>query len=291
MKLVSAVYLLCKRTTSHSRAEKYRHYVAQWLCGIQKLYPSKYSHRTNNHVAFHIYDFLRLFGPVYLWWCFPFERLIGRLQRIPHNDKIGKFHCSNWFHRVFTHFLINPAGEAEVTMLQSFLRAARLRRWLLRPDCPSALREVKRLFHKAFGSGSMESSSEVHGDDAEGTPTCYDKIPDDLRQLLTPVECDNVTLVARHRHNNVIFARASTHAGNSLVCFYRHSSGEREFGSIKYIYKVGVTVKFAVQSHLPARHGDPFLEYKDFPATTRSQQLSSTLESICPSDVTGHFAR
>ncbi|KAH9910515.1 uncharacterized protein BXZ73DRAFT_58155, partial [Epithele typhae] len=99
MKLVSAVYLLCKRTTSHSCAEKYCHYVAQWLCGIQKLYPSKYSHRTNNHVAFHIYDFLRLFGPVYLWWCFPFERLIGRLQRIPHNDKIGKFYRSDWFHR------------------------------------------------------------------------------------------------------------------------------------------------------------------------------------------------
>ncbi|KAE9382827.1 hypothetical protein BT96DRAFT_845020 [Gymnopus androsaceus JB14] len=37
----------------------------------------------------HIYDFLLLFGPVISWWCFPFERLIGALQKINTNDFVG----------------------------------------------------------------------------------------------------------------------------------------------------------------------------------------------------------
>lgn len=91
MMLVSAVIVLCKRTTTIRRSQKYREYLAKWLNGVQELHPEGYSHRTNNHMAFHIYDFLRLFGPVYSWWCFPFERLIGHLQRLPHNDKSGEY--------------------------------------------------------------------------------------------------------------------------------------------------------------------------------------------------------
>ena len=37
----------------------------------------------------HIYEFLDLWGPVYHWWCFPFERLIGSLQRLPTNNLFG----------------------------------------------------------------------------------------------------------------------------------------------------------------------------------------------------------
>ncbi|PIL27307.1 hypothetical protein GSI_10454 [Ganoderma sinense ZZ0214-1] len=44
-----------------------------------------------HHMAFHIYDFLELFGPVHSWWAFPFERLIGQLQRLPTNHKFGSY--------------------------------------------------------------------------------------------------------------------------------------------------------------------------------------------------------
>jgi hypothetical protein len=40
-------------------------------------------------MAFHLYDFLLLFGAVRSWWMFPFERLIGHLQRIPKNHQEG----------------------------------------------------------------------------------------------------------------------------------------------------------------------------------------------------------
>ena len=60
--------------------------------------------RPNQHVAFHIYDFLLLFGPVVSWWSFPFERIIGELQRMPSNHKIGEFSPDRGICRKLTSF-------------------------------------------------------------------------------------------------------------------------------------------------------------------------------------------
>ncbi|PVF92080.1 hypothetical protein CPB86DRAFT_674876, partial [Serendipita vermifera] len=43
----------------------------------------------NHHLALHLSEFMRLHGPSRTHWAFPFERLIGKLQRIPHNSHIG----------------------------------------------------------------------------------------------------------------------------------------------------------------------------------------------------------
>ncbi|KAJ6586081.1 hypothetical protein B0H19DRAFT_927263 [Mycena capillaripes] len=75
------------------RATSYRTFLKEWLDKLHSLYPhTKYQNqkkRPNLHAAFHIYDFLLWFGPVISWWSFPFERLIGVLQRINTNDHIG----------------------------------------------------------------------------------------------------------------------------------------------------------------------------------------------------------
>jgi hypothetical protein len=110
--------------------DAYLQYLKSWVSGLKDLHPS-INHIINGHTAFHIYDFLRLFGPARFWWCFPFERLIGHLQRIPHNHK---------------------HGELETTMTMSFLKGARLRQWINCPDCPAILKECKILFDKAFGN-------------------------------------------------------------------------------------------------------------------------------------------
>jgi hypothetical protein len=94
MDLVSAVSLACMRTMTESRMDAYRLHLGSWVSGLKILHPNA-EHRVNHHMAFHIYDFLRLFGPVRSWWCFPFERLIGQLQRLPHNHKRGK--CDVFF--------------------------------------------------------------------------------------------------------------------------------------------------------------------------------------------------
>ncbi|KAE9385593.1 hypothetical protein BT96DRAFT_960719 [Gymnopus androsaceus JB14] len=68
------------------------------------------------------------------WWCFPFERLIGALQKINTNDHIR--------------------GEMEATIIKSVTRTANIRRWLRRPDCPEAVRQLKVMFDNANFSPS-----------------------------------------------------------------------------------------------------------------------------------------
>jgi len=88
MHLVCAVILAMKNTTNKGRMVAYRDNIVAYIKALGDLFPGV-DPRTNHHVAIHIYDFLNLFGPVKSWWCFPFERLIGFLQRIPHNHIIG----------------------------------------------------------------------------------------------------------------------------------------------------------------------------------------------------------
>jgi hypothetical protein len=93
MKLFSAVRLVTLRHMSQSRMQAYRENLAAYVEGIKDLYP-EFDIPTNFHMAIHIFDFLGLFGPVRSWWSFPFERLIGILQRQPSNHKIGEpFPC------------------------------------------------------------------------------------------------------------------------------------------------------------------------------------------------------
>lgn len=89
MSLVSAVYLACARTMTLERASAYRSCITSYVGNLKSLYPS-FSLRPNHHASFHIFDYLVLFGPVHSWWTFPFERLIGVLQRLPSNHKPGK---------------------------------------------------------------------------------------------------------------------------------------------------------------------------------------------------------
>lgn len=88
MSLVSAVLVACKQTVTKARQEAYGRHIANYTQRLSELYPD-FEHRPNNHVAFHIYDFLALFGPVHSWWTFPFKRLISQLQRMPSNNKFG----------------------------------------------------------------------------------------------------------------------------------------------------------------------------------------------------------
>jgi hypothetical protein len=109
MALFQAVVLACRFTVTLDRVRAYRQFIKEWVDGINKHHPHTTDHarRTNIHAAFHIYDFLLLFGPIISWWCFPFERLIGVLQKITTNDQIG--------------------GELEATITTSFTRSANLR--------------------------------------------------------------------------------------------------------------------------------------------------------------------
>lgn len=88
--LISAVVLASSRKTSPSIATAYLIHMKAYMEGIKRLFP-QYQFRPNHHMAMHLHEYLRRFGPVHSWWTFPFERLIGMLERIPTNFKIGMF--------------------------------------------------------------------------------------------------------------------------------------------------------------------------------------------------------
>lgn len=75
--------------TSQIHSETFTQYTMTYLQILLHLYPS-FKLRPNHHAALHIGFFLREFGPMRGWWMFPFERIIGILQKTNTNYKLGK---------------------------------------------------------------------------------------------------------------------------------------------------------------------------------------------------------
>lgn len=88
MHLVTAVTISCMGSLTPMLADTYLKSISLWTEGVYREFP-KSPVTTNVHMAFHVFDFMFLFGPVRSWWCFAFERLIGHLGRLPHNHVPG----------------------------------------------------------------------------------------------------------------------------------------------------------------------------------------------------------
>jgi hypothetical protein len=91
MAIFQATTIVCQYSVTTARRNDYRRLLKLWVDELHSCHPHTRDHtlKPNVHVAFHIFDFLRLFGPALSWWCFPFEQLIGLLQRMNTNDQLG----------------------------------------------------------------------------------------------------------------------------------------------------------------------------------------------------------
>ncbi len=91
MALFQATTIVCRYASTAERASNFRNMIKEWVDKLYACHPHTSLHRkrTNAHMAFHIYTFLLLFGPVAGWWCFPVEKLIGVLQKINSNRHVG----------------------------------------------------------------------------------------------------------------------------------------------------------------------------------------------------------
>lgn len=95
-KLVHSTFLLAiairwatSHRTSAMHAEKYTKTMKNYLETLRDLRPTQHF-RPNHLNALLVSTYLRLYGPVQGWWMFPFERVIGDLQRSNTNNKPGK---------------------------------------------------------------------------------------------------------------------------------------------------------------------------------------------------------
>lgn len=178
-------------------------------------------------------------------------------------------------------------------MLRSFLKGAKLRAWLSRPQCPPAVQECKILLDRAY---SIRADPFDPLDDIVPIPDAATVIPApvDLQPLTN--QCKAV-LRAHVKHGGVVYSRSSTHVGNSLILFY--PLGNRSSmpipGSIKYIYKVDDSLAFAVQRQCTLAatesRNDIFAAHPHFPAKLYSSTLARNLEHVKISWVLGHYAR
>jgi hypothetical protein len=91
MALFQAVTVVCRDTMNSERVLKYLGFMKTWVGSLREIHPHTERHaaRPNIHAALHVQDFVLLHGPVMSWWCFPFERLVGVLQKVKTNDLVG----------------------------------------------------------------------------------------------------------------------------------------------------------------------------------------------------------
>lgn len=88
MLLVGVITLACFRKMTAARIDAFLACMTQYLSDLNKVHPHG-SFKPNHHMTMHLPHFFKLFGPARGWWCFPFERSIGQIQRLLSNHKLG----------------------------------------------------------------------------------------------------------------------------------------------------------------------------------------------------------
>lgn len=91
MCIVQTTWIICGRQTTQEDRAAYLKYLCTYLHNLEETTGGT-KYRSNHHYSLHLYDFLSLWGPVHSWWCFPFERVNGILQRIASNNITGMSH-------------------------------------------------------------------------------------------------------------------------------------------------------------------------------------------------------
>jgi hypothetical protein len=89
MFLATALRWATSHRTSQRHADEYMRNMRAYVKSLRDLFPEM-KLRPNHHNALYLGELLLRFGPVHGWWMFPFERLIGLLQKINSNKKIGR---------------------------------------------------------------------------------------------------------------------------------------------------------------------------------------------------------
>lgn len=88
MHLTCICVLVGKQDMTRRDAQTYLASLKSHVDLLRELFPGWIL--PSHHLAFHIYDGLLEFGSARNWWTFPYERLIGQLQKLMHNHKHGE---------------------------------------------------------------------------------------------------------------------------------------------------------------------------------------------------------
>ena len=90
MQLVRAVNIAGSLRISEEDIKEYESSILSYLRGLKDMYKEA-TIKPNHHIAIHLPEFLRRFGPVHAWRAFAFERFNYLLQNTNTNKKTGRF--------------------------------------------------------------------------------------------------------------------------------------------------------------------------------------------------------
>ncbi|KAJ3850935.1 hypothetical protein EV368DRAFT_44220 [Lentinula lateritia] len=288
MHLTCASILMTRNSLSPKTRDQFRSSLRDHILGLKQIFPGFML--PTHHLAFHIYDFMDGFSTVRNWWGFPFERLIGKVQRMPTNHKIG---------------------QLEYTLLKVFYKGALFRRWLMRPDCPNILKLCKYLLDKAYGYNTVESD-EDDSDVLDGTEVAEmmegksNNPPPGHKVISGSVK---LPLKLAKRVGNLqprcysqipaakgFYSIPSRVVGNSYVCYHQTKDVQKPWvaGQIQYIFEDEGEIKLAIRPSKPfTGHRDPFAQFVDqgFDCRAVSSQFLDCYDIVTVDFIVGHTAR
>ncbi|KAJ3892060.1 hypothetical protein GG344DRAFT_46074, partial [Lentinula edodes] len=289
MHLTCASILMTRNSLSPKTRDQFRSSLRDHILGLKQIFPGFML--PTHHLAFHIYDFMDGFSTVRNWWGFPFERLIGKVQRMPTNHKIG---------------------QLEYTLLKVFFKGALFRRWLMRPDCPDILKFCKYLLDKAYGYNNVESDQD-ECDDLDGSEVAemmegksnnkpppghkvisgFVKLPLKLAKRVGNLQprCYSQVPAAKG-----FYSIPSRVVGNSYVCYHQTKDFQKPWvaGQIQYIFEDEGEIKLAIRPSKPfTGHCDPFAQFVDqgFDCRAVSSQFLDCYDIVKVDLIIGHTAR
>lgn len=292
MLLAMAIRWGMSHVTSTHHTQQYRKYMKAYLECIRDVFPG-HSFRPNHHACLHIDEFLLRYGPMHGWWMFPFERIIGGLQKTITNHKIGEY-------RVNTKRKIEQGftGEMERTMLETFCAAASAKAMLQEPGAPYVVNKAAEILQRCcapfaeeiFGTDTSILRAATEYISHDDTNIIKTPMSNNLRHTLDktathPYGSDRITEYKRLNVGGLQYCSHNYSALDSCV-FFEQKLEKCVPGIIEHIFSVGQdhdrVYYMAVRGYLPVPAGyeDPFLAYSDFGAQTWSNVLDNHLDIV-----------
>ena len=86
--LAIVIHWEASHVTSEYHTHQYKEYMRAYQTCLKTIFPEM-EWCPNHHTSLHLDDFIQRYRPMHGWWMFPFERVIGCLQKTNTNHKIG----------------------------------------------------------------------------------------------------------------------------------------------------------------------------------------------------------
>jgi hypothetical protein len=267
-----------------------------------------YAHRKiqRGNNALLVGNFLRLYGPVRGWWMFPFERVIGNLQRSRTNNKLGK--QRSFF--PIARLLPEKKGQMEKRMFNAFSVKSTIYVITHRLSGLDGWKTSIAITEQSFGTekrGTYMAEMHISGQpDEDGTfkrpnagtsslrpldeaiRVAMEKSERDLQRELGNFRCpEEAQFQDRVTIRDHEFATYRTSEKNGVI-FFQHEAGATALvpGMVRAIFLVtqgsAEHVFLAVHRYLapPASLPDPFACYPDFGASLWSSNTQKEITIV-----------